>query len=261
MNVEVVVADNGSTDDTAAVLKEWSVAGPCRVHVFAEEEGKARAMNVALAVARSSLLAFTDDDVCVSPTWIQSVVTFFKEHPHYDAAMGRVALPPDVTDPDVVQSVLRYHGVVPLFDMGEAPCDALDMYGANMAVRRQALDKVGPFDERLGCGASGASEDIDLARRLRRAQMRIGYMPRAVVYHEVDPDRLTDAYYYELQLRLARSTFEMDTNASHWRNGRRLLESVVALAWWSLLGVSNRRTRAWGRVLRHAYLVGRGWSA
>lgn len=258
VNVEVVVADNGSTDDTAAVLRQWSVAGPYRVHVFAEEEGKSRALNRALAVARSPLLAFTDDDVGVSPAWIQSVVTFFREHPHYDAAMGRVELPPDVTDPNLVHRVLRYSGVVPLFDMGEVPCDVPDMYGANMAVRRQALDKVGLFDERLGPGASGGCEDMDLARRLRQAQLRIGYMPGAVVCHEVDPDRLTDAYYRQLQLRLGRSSFEMNPNASRWRHGRRLLESLVALAWWSLLGVPIRRTRAWGRVLRHANLVGCG---
>jgi len=253
--VEIVVADNGSTDATGAVLKKWSAEGPGRIYVFAEQQGKSRALNRALAVVRSPLLAFTDDDVQVPTGWIDAIARFFAQHPHYDAAMGRVALPPDLSDPDVLRRVRRYRGAVPLFDMGDVVCDVDDMYGANMTVRRRVFDKVGAFNERLGPGASGFSEDIDLAHRIRRAQMRIGYMPGAVVYHEVDPDRLTDAYYRQFQLRLGLSSFEMDPSASHWRNVKGLLESVVALAWWSVRGVSSRRARARSRMIRHADLI------
>lgn len=256
---EVVIADNGSTDDTAALLERWSAAGSGRIHIRVEQQGKSRALNGALAVARGALLVFTDDDVEVPPDWLRAVVTFFAEHPHYAAAMGRVTVPPDICDRDLLARVHRYRGAVPLFDRGDAVCDVDDMYGCNMVVRRAALDRVGVFNECLGPGASGLHDDIDLARRIRQAGMRIGYMPSAVVYHEVDPARLTDEYYRDFQVRLGRSGFEMDPNASYWRNVRRLLESAMALTWWSVLGVPSRRTRAWGRVVRHADLVRWGW--
>ncbi|HEX7408566.1 MAG TPA: glycosyltransferase [Candidatus Binatia bacterium] len=255
VQVEVMVADNGSTDGTAGLLEQWSAAGPGRVRLFVEQPGKSRALNRALRLAQAPLLAFTDDDVEVTRNWITSLVAFFAERPHYDAAMGRVVVPPEVTDPAVLARVARYRGVVPLFDMGEAVCDVSDMYGCNMVVRRLVFDRVGLFNEDLGPGAAGLHDDIDLARRIRNAGMRIGYMRDAVVYHEVDPARLTDQYYRDFQLRLGRSGFEMDPKASSWRNVRRLLESAVGLAWWSLLGASSRRTRAWGRVVRHADLI------
>ena len=258
-DTEVVIVDNGSTDGTAALLEQWSAAGPGHIRVRVERPGKSRALNAALAIARGALLVFTDDDVEVPPDWLQVVMTFFAEHPHYAAAMGRVAVPPDIRDSETLARVRRYRGAVPLFDMGNAVCDAEDMYGCNMVVRRAVLEQVGMFNESLGPGASGLHDDIDLARRIRQAGMRIGYMPNAVVYHEVDLARLTDAYYRDFQVRLGRSGFEMDPNASYWRSVRRLLESAVVLVWWSVLGVSSRRTRAWGRVIRHADLIRWGW--
>jgi N-acetylglucosaminyl-diphospho-decaprenol L-rhamnosyltransferase len=61
--------------------------------------------------------------------------------------------------------------------------------GANMAFRADALRQVGPFDERLGPGAGGHEEETEMSQRMRRAGFRIGYAPKALVYHEVDPSR------------------------------------------------------------------------
>ncbi|MBV8775465.1 MAG: hypothetical protein JO166_24495, partial [Deltaproteobacteria bacterium] len=61
--------------------------------------------------------------------------------------------------------------------------------GANMAFRASSFRAVGLFDERLGPGAAGHEEETELSQRLRSAGMQIGYAPRALVFHEVDPDR------------------------------------------------------------------------
>src|SRR5690348_16088470 len=66
---EVLVADNGSTDETGAVLQRWAARVPLRT-VFERGPGKNRALNQALAMARGGLLLFTDDDVVAQPGWI-----------------------------------------------------------------------------------------------------------------------------------------------------------------------------------------------
>src|SRR6266571_194474 len=62
---EIVVADNGSTDHTRALVE--SVAGrtsvPAVQYLYVVEPGKSHAVNAALRFARGDLLAFTDDDV------------------------------------------------------------------------------------------------------------------------------------------------------------------------------------------------------
>jgi len=256
---QIVVVDNGSTDTTAEVLDAWAAAAPGRLRLRFEPPGKSRALNHALARADGTLLAFTDDDIEVNPGWATAIVAFFAAHPRYAAAMGRVLPPPRVTDHDLRAGLARYPGAVPLYDRGEGVCDAYDLYGCNMVIRRQVFAAVGRFNEHLGPGASGLSEDLDLARRIRAAHLQIGYMPAAVVYHEVDPRRLTAAYYHEFQRRLGRSDLLMHPEQSYWRSLPKLLEATVASAWWGVLGASSRRTRAWGRVIRHAATLSCGW--
>lgn len=257
--VEILIADNGSTDGTATLLEQWSAALPDRVHLFVEQPGKTHALNCLLGLARAPLLVFTDDDVEVPPDWLRAVTAFIADYPHYDAAMGRVVVPSEVTDPGVLALVGCYPGVVPLFDKGDLVCEVDDMYGCNMVVRRRALERVGRFNERLGPGAAGLHDDVDLARRIRAAGMRIGYMPHVVVRHDVDSARLTDQYYWDFQLRVARSTVEMGPPPPIWRHLRRMGESALSFVWWSLRGVTGRRTRAWGRVLRHGMIALSSW--
>jgi len=256
---QVVVADNGSTDGTAALLEAWATAAPGRVHLRVEQPGKSRALNRALARADGDLLAFTDDDIEVCTHWTAAIVAFFGTHPAYAAAMGRVRPPPQVTDPAVLARLARYPGAVPLFDRGEEVCEAHDLYGCNMVLRREVLSQVGLFNEQLGPGASGLSEDLELTQRIRAAHLQIGYMPNAVVYHEVDPSRLTDAYYREFQRRLARSELVMHPERSYWRSLPKLFEAALSSVCWGVLGASNRRARAWERVNRHAAMLWWGW--
>src|SRR5438094_7585323 len=62
IDTEIVVADNGSTDGTATLLQQWAAGAPGRIHLRAEQPGKARALNQALRQARAPLFAFVDDD-------------------------------------------------------------------------------------------------------------------------------------------------------------------------------------------------------
>lgn len=255
---QAIVVDNGSTDGTAAVIADWIARGPARSSVFVAAPGRSRAMNRALETVQAPLIAFTDDDVQVPPDWLREILRFFADHPHYGAAMGRIRMPPDVTDPALLARV-EYYGTLPFYDRGDAVLDGKHLYGCNMAVRRVVFDRVGSFDERLGVGASGMHEDGDLARRILQAGERIGYMPKVVVYHAVEPERLTIENFRIVHLLRARSRFEMDSERgwphrlAHW------LGAVTSFAWWSLLRNSRRAMRARGQVICHTELLRLQW--
>jgi GT2 family glycosyltransferase len=78
---------------------------------------------------------------------------------------------------------------LPIVDHGEEVLEVRGVIGANMAFRASALRLAGPFDERLGPGAAGHEEETELSQRLRSLGFRVGYAPRALVLHEVDPAR------------------------------------------------------------------------
>jgi len=250
VSAEVVLIDNGSRDGTGALLDQWVRADRGRKQLFVAQPGKSRALNQALAVAGAPLLAFIDDDVEVTPHWLQAIINFFTSHPWYDAAMGRVLLPPAARNDHELQARLAAYRTVPLMDKGEGVCDAEEMYGCNMMIRRSVFERIGGFNEQLGPPDS-SNEDLDMAHRISRAGMRIGYIPQAIVYHEVDRARLTEEYHRRFQVRLARGRVDMDGGRRRWRSVPRLVEAAFGYFLWSLLQSPIRQTHARGRMIRH----------
>jgi GT2 family glycosyltransferase len=201
---EVIVADNGSTDATARVATDMAAAHATVRYLAAPEGGKSRALNTAIRSTSAALLAFVDDDVELDRDWLVAVDGYFGRAT-VTAAQGTIRLPPEAAaDPAVVAAVERWH-TIPRCDFGPAVTESSSLTGANMFVTRRAFAKVGLFDERLGPGAAGASEDTELAARLHAAGERIGYVPDAIVYHAVETERLGAEYFRALHESRGRS--------------------------------------------------------
>jgi GT2 family glycosyltransferase len=256
VETEALIADNGSTDDTGAVLNAWAAGGPGRFTLRVEEPGKLRALNRILLLARGSILVFTDDDVEVAPDWLRSLHSFFVSQPQYDAAVGQV-LRPAITDPEVLTRLSLY-GTIAFFSADASVRDLKSLHGSNMALRRRVFDRVGMFNENLGPGAAGGLDDIELGNRVARAGFRIGYAPDAIVYHTVDPSRLTPEYRLQWELWQARSVVEMDR-----AHARRIVIPRLFEAFGAYLGRtvvrSGRRHRSWYRVMRYAEILRLLW--
>src|SRR5262245_44553500 len=149
-----------------------------------------------------------------------------------------------------IHTLINRYRTIPNIDFGPDIKHSHSLNGANFAVSRLALDRVGPFDERLGPGASGTSEDVDFARRLRREGFRIGYMREAVVYHSVDQIRLTEDYFRTHHKRQGQSRVLMNDKGI----GRIVFDLGRATAQFAFysLGKSERdRYRSKGRIYHY----------
>lgn len=187
---ELLVVDNAPATGAARRVVEGFPA-VCRVPE--PRPGLSAARNAGFAAARGEILAFTDDDVEVHPLWARRIVTAFAD-PAVACATGLV-LPAALESEAQLVFELGLGGLgrgflprrfgpdwfrsfrgdcPPVWDLGA---------GANMAIRRSAIERVGPFDERLGAGASGCSEDSELWYRLLAAGFSCRYAPEAVVFH------------------------------------------------------------------------------
>ncbi len=188
--LEIIVVDNAPSSPAT----RDAVSGFDGVtYVREPRPGLSVARNTGIRASRGDIVAFTDDDVVVHPQWLSALYQAFDD-PQVVGVTGPLVPAELETEAQVLFEMLR--GVlgagfyprlfgdaffqstkrrgVPVWQIGA---------GANMAFRREAFQQVGMFDERLGAGAAGCSEDSELWYRLLVEGGSIRYEPAAVVYH------------------------------------------------------------------------------
>jgi GT2 family glycosyltransferase len=170
---QIVVADQSTTPPAIEPRRD----GGSLVHLRLERPGVSRGRNAGIEEAVHDLLAFVDDDVVVDADWLIRLVGALESAPDRTIVTGAV-LAPD--GPGVTPSLTTR--TEPVVLSGRPGVDAL--FGGNMAFRRSVVEEIGPFDERLGPGASFPSaEDNDFGFRALEAGYRIQFVPDAVVWH------------------------------------------------------------------------------
>ena len=159
---EIIVGDNGSGDRTWKILQQVSRDFPVPLRLFQiAAPGKCKILNEAIRIASSEILAFLDDDVAVEAGWLAALDNYFSDTSRL-AAQGTIRIPPeDLKDPEIGRLIERFRTAHRL-EYDENADDLNTLNGANMAIRRAVFTKVGDFDLRLGPGASGTSEDVEL---------------------------------------------------------------------------------------------------
>ena len=188
---EIVVVDNAPG---SAATREVCGTFPGVRYVTEPIPGLSRARNTGIEAATGSIIAFTDDDVEVSSSWIGGLKAGFLDETV--ACVTGLVLPVSLHSEAAFAFEMDYGGLGGSFlsrlfgpdflDMtfGEAPQVWRIGAGANMAFRREAFEHVGLFDVRLGAGATGCSEDSEFWYRLLAAGYFCRYEPAAVVHHQ-----------------------------------------------------------------------------
>jgi glycosyltransferase involved in cell wall biosynthesis len=199
---EVIVVDNGSTDDTPSIIAKARAGFPVALHSLVEPRpGKSRAIARGLEIAAGDVLAFTDDDVNVAPDWLAAIRRTMSD-PDVALAGGRVSprwerRPPRWLDAPSARG--RLGAPIALVDYGPEVLElgARTAIGANLSVRRSAFLQVGGFDADLGKlqGTLLSGEDHELCRRIQAAGLRAIYDPRLQVTHWVPATRMRIGYY------------------------------------------------------------------
>jgi GT2 family glycosyltransferase len=255
---EVIVANNFR--DVAVALeieilvKELSADSGLVFRVLRETlVGKSRAQNTAIRTARGKVLAFFDDDVEVTPNWLRVAAEFFRRQP-FDAMQGPILVPPEMEkNEEFLRAQLRFR-TIHFIQYPPELREIKTLTGANMAVRREVFSRIGGFNEELGPGKSGMSEDVEFARRLIRNGGRIGYEPRAGVYHCVDWHRLTEEYFRQRHEQQGRSRF-IFKKQSVAAIVTDISRSIVLFGWYSIVGNERKKYRAKGRYFHYRAML------
>lgn len=207
---EVIVADNGSTDDTAEVVRASDTPRLPTRRVLEPAPGQARARNTALGAARGRVILFTDDDVRPPADWLGRMVAPILAGAA-DAVAGGVRLAPSRVREWMQPEHRAWLASTEFLD----PSAPEELVGASMAFGRHVLDRVPAFDPELGPGALGQGDDALFGRQLRRAGYRIGSALDVVVEHDVDPRRLLRAGFHDAARRRGRTLAYLQ---HHWEH-------------------------------------------
>jgi glycosyltransferase involved in cell wall biosynthesis/L-amino acid N-acyltransferase YncA len=194
---QVIVVDNGSSDDTADVLA--SAVQDLPLTTLSEPSpGKNRALNAAIDAARGDLLVFTDDDIVADPAWLQRLNAAATRWPDINIFGGLItpAFPaetPDwLKDPRFPHARWTWSTYAPRQDEGPTRETPL---GPNVAFRRSVLDGV-RWDESIGPqGTSFAmGSEVELLMRLARRGELFVFVPDARVKHVLQPKQVSESY-------------------------------------------------------------------
>lgn len=166
---EVIVVDDGSEDETAAIAAQYDVT-----LLRTPNRGLSHARNVGWQAAKGEIVAYVDDDAYPDADWLAYLAATFRSG-GYAGAGGPNIAPPD--DGPIAACVARSPGGPQHVLITDTEAEHIP--GCNMAFLRSALEVVGGFDVQFRV----AGDDVDMCWRLRERGWKLGFSPSAQVWH------------------------------------------------------------------------------
>ena len=191
-NFEVLMVDQNADDRVLPVTRRHE---GLQVRHLRSGKGLSRARNMALPSVQGDIVAFPDDDCWYPDDLLAKVAAWFDSHPEFSALLTTLRDADDQT-------------VGPRWPASPRPCTKGDIFkyaiSPNGFMRREAVEAIGFFNEKLGIGAATpyqSGEDFDYFLRPLALGMTVYYEPSLTVHHPSfhSPSRLVEkSYSYSL---------------------------------------------------------------
>lgn len=249
---EIVVVENGSTDNTSAIVQRY----PVRL-LHSDVRGPAPARNLGIAQSEADIVAFTDADCIADPGWLSELV-----EPYVDPQIGGVGgaiLAYAHADRTIVEMFSDENAPLVNFISGEDEF-LPHLYTANASYRRRLLSEVGGFNPDLVTG-----EDVDISWRVQlQTGAKLCYVPQAIVHHHHRSTRIGLARQYR---QYGFGEILLDTmHGDHlgYPRGRayqirRIIGQMAALPRYALSAVIRQARLATGRATPYQAAVPQLW--
>ncbi|MGK2862408.1 MAG: glycosyltransferase, partial [Chitinophagaceae bacterium] len=199
---EIIIVDNNSTDNTAAITRDFISSHPLLNirYVHEPNKGLSFARNRGIAEAGSDIICYIDDDAEATTGFLESIVQFMNADITIAGIGGKVI--PKYSESEEPKWMSKYlNGFVGLLNYGDEPkrFDSTMKYpaGCNMTYTKDILIKAGGFNNQL----TFRSDDKYIFHQVKKLSEEIYYLPQALLYHNIDQERLTFTNFKKLFLK------------------------------------------------------------
>jgi L-malate glycosyltransferase len=265
---KMVIADNGSTDQTPVVLASFTDRLPLRT-VSEATGGKNSALNAGLGLVEGDLTVFTDDDVFPHPDWLVELRKAADAQPAC-SLFGGAVVPRWESPPPPWVEWLEQGATYALTDpaMTEGLISPYSVFGPNMAIRTTVFQSGVRFDSSIGPRGSSypMGSETELTQRLSQRGHKAWYVPTAIVEHFIRDYQLNRSWVLKRAIRFGRGQFRLDYVRKYrpypcWFGVPRTFfrqifeqERMIIKAWLKsdhreLFCASWRRNFLWGQVI------------
>lgn len=239
-DLEILVINNNSTDQTSKVIKRFSEKDRRIKEVFEGDQGVANARNKALDSASGEYLVFTDDDVIVDKNWLINMIRVIKEEG--PACVGGKVLPlwegerPEWLDYELfpMLALLDFH-------VDRVILEIPKVYSNNMCVNTKIAQRYGRFKSEKGRLGTllGSGEDTDFVLRLIKNGEQVFYDPAPLVWHRVGRNRMRKSYFRKWR-------YDTERCAARCKTTQASLPSEFLDAFGKLMRQALSRRNFWG---------------
>ncbi len=257
---EVLLIDNASTDDTAAVaLRYWPHDAPAPLRVVREPKlGLSHARERAFAEARYDLVAFVDDDNWLAPDWLAIADEIMRHEPSLAVLGSHVEPVFEVEPPPWLSEVLPLYSITREADIVNHPL-AYPPPGCGMCVRKRAWNDLAANGFKLTLtGRQGtrlsSGEDSEMNYALLLAGWRCGADCRLKVKHFLPAERLTWTYLRRLSRDHAASAVALDAYAHVDQAGAGLADRLRQHWLWHVAATLRKLARRPRKALLSLWL-------
>ena len=244
-HLEVIVADNASTDGSQALIR--ADYPEVTLIALSENRGFTGGNNAGITASRGEIVILLNNDTEVAPDWVAEVVATFARHPEAGLVASKMLL---FDRRDTLHTAGDYYrldglpGNRGVWQRDEGQYDREEYVfgacGGALAVRRAVLDQIGLLDDDFFFSA----EDVDFAWRAQLAGWRCVYAPSAVVYHHLAATGgdVTASYYNGRNfIYVLAKDYPADLFRRHWRQ---VLGRQARIAWEALRAWRGEAARA-----------------
>ena len=245
----IVIVDNASTDDTAAVISGFASRGHAvPIDLLSEPRpGKTAAMQRLFASTAEELVGIIDDDTRPDPAWSRALLSLMDDQPRAGVAGGPVR---NVWESGPTALAKKYHRSLGDQLLGDSRMRLTEpmsfLMGASLVIRRRALEESGwlggsHLASRTGTSLECGAEDAELCFRIRHAGWEVWYEPGARMDHLIPPPRQTPEYLARLRGAIARGepalkwveglVASREEALAHARKAERLFVKTLLFDW------------------------------
>jgi L-malate glycosyltransferase len=208
---KLVIVDNGSTDDTKAVIAAFRHRLPI-TYLYEPRAGKNAALNTGLSHVSGDLVVLTDDDVLPQSDWLKHLRITAHSQPAFSLFGGPILPKWEYPPEDWLLSWVPLGPTFALLDaLEEGPIHPRLIFGPNMTVRADIFQSGYRFDESIGPKRSNYAQgsEAEFLRRLAQAGWKAWHCKKAVVEHIIRVSQMNKGWVLARAVRYGRGRYRL----------------------------------------------------